>query len=191
MSCRHPSDPDHTLDVPIMPLPAGRHIVSVTSDRRERTLGPARTEFRPENHGGQGTASVMMTTLIRTIGQEGSAVHCVMWTYAVPPELNESAIRGLFSDVAANYLDVPGLVRKYFGFTEDAKSVIGIYLWHSKDAAQAFYTPEWMADVTARWGAAPRKDEWVVPAVAETHDGTVVVERIIEPSESDTPEVRR
>lgn len=111
-------------------------------------------------------------------------MHCVMWTYAVPPELNEPAIRRLFTEVATNYLDVPGLVRKYFGFTEDAESVIGIYLWHSKEAAEAFYTPEWMAGVTARWGAAPRREEWVVPVVAETHDGTVVVEQAIGPSGS-------
>lgn len=108
-------------------------------------------------------------------------MHCVMWTYAVPEELDEPAIRRLFSEVAANYLGVPGLVRKYFGFSEDAESVIGIYLWQSRDAAEAFYTPEWTAGVTARWGAPPRKDEWVVPVVAETHDGTVVVDQVIEP----------
>jgi hypothetical protein len=38
-------------------------------------------------------------------------------------------IRKLFDDVAGNYLDVPGLIRKYFGFSEDAKTVVGIYLW--------------------------------------------------------------
>lgn len=101
---------------------------------------------------------------------------CVMWTYAVPPELDEPAIRAQFSRVAGNYLDVPGLVRKYFGLTEDATSVIGIYLWASKEAADAFYTPEWLAGVTGRWGAEPRRDEWVVPVVAETVSGTVVTD---------------
>jgi hypothetical protein len=99
-----------------------------------------------------------------------------MWTYDVPPHLTEPAIRNLFSDVAENYLAVPGLVRKYFGFSEDATSVIGIYLWESKDDAARFYSPEWMADVTARWGAEPRRDEWVVPVVAEAVAGTVVMD---------------
>lgn len=103
-------------------------------------------------------------------------MYCVMWTYAVPPELDEPSIRTQFSRVAGNYLDVPGLVRKYFGFTQDAASVIGIYLWVSKDAADAFYTPEWLAGVADRWGAEPRRDEWVVPVVAETIAGTVVTD---------------
>ena len=104
-------------------------------------------------------------------------MYCVMWTYAVPPNLDEPAIRDLFAKVAGNYLDVPGLIRKYFGFTEDASQVIGIYLWESREAADAFYTDEWMAGVTERWGAAPVRQEWVVPVVAESTEGRVVTAR--------------
>ena len=103
-------------------------------------------------------------------------MHCVMWTYKTPAQLDEPAIRTLFDQVAGNYLAVPGLVRKYFGFSEDASSVIGIYLWASKEDADRFYTPEWMAGVTERWGAAPRRDEWVVPVVAESVTGEVVTD---------------
>ena len=103
-------------------------------------------------------------------------MHCVMWTYEVPPKLDEPAIRSLFEQVAGNYLGVPGLIRKYFGFSEDAASVIGIYLWASKSDADRFYSPEWMAGVAERWGAAPRRDEWVVPVVAESVGGRVVTD---------------
>ena len=103
-------------------------------------------------------------------------MYCVLWTYAVPPQLTEPAIRQLFADVAENYLAVPGLIRKYFGFTEAARSVVGIYLWSSKEAADEFYSSEWMAGVTERWGAAPAKTEWIVPVVAETLAGTLVTE---------------
>ena len=103
-------------------------------------------------------------------------MYCVMWTYKVPPELPEVAIRRQFAAVADRYLGVPGLVRKYFGFTEDAKNVAGIYLWTSREAADAFYSPEWMAGVTERWGAAPVKTEWIVPVVAESVEGRVVTE---------------
>lgn len=107
-------------------------------------------------------------------------MYCVMWTYAVPPQLTQPAIRTLFSDVAGNYIGVPGLIRKYFGFTEDATSVIGIYLWASRKDADAFYSPEWMAGVTERWGAAPLKGEWIVPVVTESAEGRVVNDRGIE-----------
>ena len=99
-----------------------------------------------------------------------------MWTYAVPPSLDESAIREQFQNVAGNYLGVPGLIRKYFGFTEDGAGVIGIYLWETKAAADAFYSDEWKAGVTERWGAEPLRQEWVVPVVAESADGRVVPE---------------
>ena len=104
-------------------------------------------------------------------------MHCVLWTYKVPPRLTKPAIEKLFSEVAGNYLGIPGLVRKYFGFTEDGKSVIGIYLWTSRAAADKFYSPEWMAGVTQRWGAAPVRTEWTVPVVAESIEGKVVTDR--------------
>jgi hypothetical protein len=97
-----------------------------------------------------------------------------MWTYAVPPSLDELAIRDLFASVAGNYLGIPGLIRKYFGFSEDATEVIGIYLWETKESADAFYSDDWMAGVTQRWGAAPRKQDWIVPVVAESTAGEVV-----------------
>src|SRR3954447_16082199 len=106
--------------------------------------------------------------------REGTAVYCVTWTYAAPPHLTEAAIRNQFDNVGGNYLAVPGLIRKYFGFSDDATSVVGIYLWETKDAADEFYSDEWLSGVTGRWGAAPVKQEWIVPVVAESVGGRVV-----------------
>ena len=103
-------------------------------------------------------------------------MYCVTWTYRVPPELTEPLIRKQFAAVAGRYLGIPGLIRKYFGFSEDGSSVVGIYLWESKAAAEAFYTPEWLAGVTERWGAAPEKSEWIISVVAESADGRIVGE---------------
>lgn len=76
----------------------------------------------------------------------------VMWTYEAPPELTEPVIRRLFSDVAENYIGVPGLIRKY--------------------------SPEWLAEVTERWGAAPVRHEWIVPVVAESVEGKIVTDAV-------------
>jgi hypothetical protein len=101
-------------------------------------------------------------------------MYCVMWTYQVPAELTKPIIEEQFLQVAERYLGIPGLIRKYFGFTDDGTSVIGIYLWTSKAAADEFYSPEWKAGVTQRWGAEPVKTEWVVPVVAESEEGKIV-----------------
>lgn len=101
-------------------------------------------------------------------------MYCVVWTYAVPPSLDESAIRRQFAAVADRYIGISGLVRKYFGLSDDGRSVVGIYLWTSKDAADAFYSPEWIAGVTERWGATPQRADWIVPVVAESAEGRIV-----------------
>lgn len=95
-------------------------------------------------------------------------MHCVTWTYKVPAHLTKQIIEKQFADVADRYLGVPGLIRKYFGFSEDGKLVVGIYLWTTKADADRFYSPEWIAGVTQRWGATPSKSEWVIPVVAES-----------------------
>lgn len=105
-------------------------------------------------------------------------MYCVMWTYVVPKDLTKPAITKLFLDVADRYLGIPGLIRKYFGFTEEGKEVIGIYLWTSKTAADEFYSPSWIKDVTQRWGAVPRKSEWIVPVVAESAEGKLMRDHV-------------
>jgi hypothetical protein len=101
-------------------------------------------------------------------------MHCVVWTYIAPPSLDEPTIRRQFDAVADRYIGIPGLIRKYFGLSDDGKSVVGIYLWTSKDAADAFYSPEWIAGVTERWGATPQRVDWIVPVVAESAGQRVV-----------------
>lgn len=101
-------------------------------------------------------------------------MYCVVWTYTVPPSLDETAIRRQFAAVADRYLAIPGLIRKYFGFSGDGRSVVGVYLWTSKADADAFYSPDWIAGVTERWGAAPERADWIVPIVAESAEGRVV-----------------
>ena len=101
-------------------------------------------------------------------------MYCVMWTYQVPPRLSKDVIEKQFREVAGRYLQVPGLIRKYFGYNEDGSTVVGIYLWSSKDDANRFYSVDWMAGVKERWGAEPVKREWIVPIVAESSTGEML-----------------
>ena len=103
-------------------------------------------------------------------------MHCVLWSYPSPVGLTTPMADKLFADVADMYLGVPGLVRKYFGYSEDGRTVVGIYLWQSKADADAFYCPDWIAGVTSRWGVMPTKSEWHVPQVVESVEGRVINE---------------
>jgi hypothetical protein len=104
-------------------------------------------------------------------------MYCVMWTYQVPPRLTKDLIEKQFNDVADRYMAIPGLIRKYFGLSEGGDTVVGIYLWRSKQAADLFYTPNWMAGVKERWGAEPVRTEWLIPVVTESELGKVITTR--------------
>lgn len=101
-------------------------------------------------------------------------MYCVVWTYRMPPGHSAEQIAELFASVADIYIGVPGLIRKYFGHSEDRLAVVGIYLWDSKAQADAFYSPEWIAGVKSRWGSMPAKAEWQIPQVVESAEGRVV-----------------
>ena len=61
----------------------------------------------------------------------------------------------VFAATAPKYLGKPGLVRKHYYVTEDGDRAGGIYFWKSRADAEACYTDEWKAMVTAKYGAAP------------------------------------
>jgi hypothetical protein len=103
-------------------------------------------------------------------------MHCVSWTYPAPASLTKDKADQLFAQVADMYVGVPGLVRKYFGYSEDGRTVVGIYLWRSKADADAFYNPEWIAGVTSRWGVMPERTDWEIPQVVESEEARVIRE---------------
>jgi hypothetical protein len=64
--------------------------------------------------------------------------------------------------------------RKYYGIAPDGGSFVGIYLWESVAAANAFYTPDWIAMVTTRWAGPPQRQEWETPMVVESAERHLV-----------------
>lgn len=101
-------------------------------------------------------------------------MYCVTWTYKMPEGYSADQVRALFAQTAQIYIGVPGLIRKYFGYSDDLRTVVGIYLWKSRSDADAFYSAEWVAGVVSRWGSMPAKAEWQVPQVVESIEGRVI-----------------
>ena len=81
-------------------------------------------------------------------------MHTVMWTFKVPAGTSKAQ---LIETINATALEgIPGLIRKYYGIAPDCGSLVGIYLWESVTAANAFYTPDWVEMVTKRWAGPPQ-----------------------------------
>lgn len=77
-------------------------------------------------------------------------------SFQLPKRWSVEEAAGVFKSTAPKYLRKPGLVRKHYYLTEAGDRAGGIYLWASKAAAEACYTPEWRAMVTEKYGAAPQ-----------------------------------
>lgn len=101
-------------------------------------------------------------------------MHTVMWTFKVPAGTSKDDLRATIKATAHTYQGIPGLIRKYYGIAEDGKSIVGIYLWESRAAAEKLYTPDWVAMVTKRWASAPMRQEWETPMVVESAEQRLV-----------------
>jgi hypothetical protein len=76
-------------------------------------------------------------------------------TFKLPGTWSVAQAAAVFESTAPKYLGKAGLRRKHYYVTESGDRAGGIYLWESKAAAEACYTPEWRAMVTEKYGAAP------------------------------------
>jgi hypothetical protein len=101
-------------------------------------------------------------------------MHTVIWTFKLPVGTSRAQLMDAIRAGADAYKGVPGLIRKYYGIAPDGGSIAGIYLWETEAAAEAFYTSEWRAMVTQRWGAAPVRQDWDIPMVVESAEHRLI-----------------
>ena len=101
-------------------------------------------------------------------------MHTVIWTFNVPAGTSKAQLIETIKGSAHTYEGIPGLIRKCYGIAPDGGSLAGIYLWESREAADAFYTSDWVAMVTKRWGSPPRRQDWETPMVVESAERRLV-----------------
>jgi hypothetical protein len=76
-------------------------------------------------------------------------------TFKLPRRWTVEEAAAVFKSTAPKYLGKPGLIRKHYYITDGGDRAGGIYLWKTRADAEACYTAEWKAMVTAKYGAAP------------------------------------
>lgn len=62
---------------------------------------------------------------------------------------------------------LPGLSSKLFSFDPQARGIVNVYLWDSKEAATAFFNPHLLSLIEKTYGAAPEVQFAEVSAVVE------------------------
>jgi hypothetical protein len=88
--------------------------------------------------------------------------------FPLPEGTTRDAAKAMFEKSAPNYRGVPGLVRKYYLYGEDLTGG-GVYLWHSREAAERFYSDAWKSMIAQRYGAQPE---------ISYYDTSVIVENV-------------
>ena len=74
--------------------------------------------------------------------------------YRLPPHIDLAACAAHFRAIAPGFREVPGLLRKQFIYAEDGWAG-GVYLWQTREAAEAFYSGPWLDGIRERYGMDP------------------------------------
>jgi len=95
--------------------------------------------------------------------------------FALPRPLTLEEAKATFEGTAPKYRNLPGLLRKYYWLSEDGTKAGGIYLWRSRQDAEALYTEEWKAFVRGKYGSEPRLQFLNCPVVVDNVSNEIVV----------------
>ena len=75
--------------------------------------------------------------------------------YKLPPHIDLAACAAHYRAIAPGFRDVPGLIRKQFIYADDGWAG-GVYLWQTREDAEAFYTGPWLDGIRERYGMDPQ-----------------------------------
>jgi len=93
--------------------------------------------------------------------------------FKLPEPVSRSKARELFLGSAPKYLNASGLVRKYYLLSDGGKTAGGVYLWESRQAAEAMFNAEWRQFIAEKYGAEPCVDYFETPVVVDNLTGEV------------------
>jgi hypothetical protein len=88
-------------------------------------------------------------------------------TFQLPNPITLDEARKIFLSTAPKYLGVTGLIRKYYMLSEDGSTVGGVYLWNSREEADAMYTESWRSFVREKYGTDPSVTYMDSPVVVD------------------------
>jgi hypothetical protein len=87
--------------------------------------------------------------------------------FALPKPLSVDEARATFESGAPAYQSMSGLRRKHYLIADDGLVAGGVYLWDSREQAEAIYDDEWRERLTKRYGAAPLVEYFQSPLTVD------------------------
>lgn len=84
----------------------------------------------------------------------------------IPPRIDRSRLEAGMAKSVPEFQALPGLVRKYYTISDDQKFG-GIYLWSSRQAAEAHFNHDWRARMAKLYGFSAETTYFDVPILIE------------------------
>ena len=95
--------------------------------------------------------------------------------FKLPADVSYAKASELFQGSAPKYQSLAGLVRKYYLFDAATHTGGGVYLWESREAAEAVYSPAWRKMIAERYGAEPEILFFETPVVVDNDSDEVLI----------------
>lgn len=94
--------------------------------------------------------------------------------FKLPQPITREQGREIFLSTAPKYREVPGLIRKYYLLSMDGTLVGGVYLWKSRQEAEALYTEDWRRFVQGKYGSEPMVTYFECPVIVDNLTGETI-----------------
>ena len=92
--------------------------------------------------------------------------------FDLPPGTSREDAAALYRLSAPRYQALEGLVRKYYLYGDDGRGG-GVYLWTSREAAEAVYNGDWRQMIADRYGVEPEITYFHTPVVVDNASGEI------------------
>ena len=87
--------------------------------------------------------------------------------------MTREAATAAFEASAPRYRGVRGLVRKYYLFSEEARTGGGVYVFESREDAERLHDDAWRASIRERYGAEPSIEMFESPVIVDNDAGAI------------------
>ncbi len=94
--------------------------------------------------------------------------------FKLPAGTTRDTVMAAFHASVEQLRGTPGLIRKHYLYNAEEGTAVGLYLWENRAAAEALYTREWRAMITARYGSEPVIAWFDTPLVLDNLKGEVI-----------------
>lgn len=94
-------------------------------------------------------------------------------TFSAPPGADWDGILSEARATIPRWRANPQLVRKHYLLSEDGKECAGLYIWPTREAAEAAHDAAWRAGVELRTGSTPAIRYFELQMLLDNEAGTV------------------